>query len=96
MYRLFSWKYPVTDDETAFAAIQAGLDLAGPGEKVFLNTGAYAESVWLLSLELRLKRLNHAAEFYGGDPPIANLLLLSRFFEKYPDYKERAFISLKV
>lgn len=26
------------DDETAFAALKAGLDLVGPGEKVFLNT----------------------------------------------------------
>lgn len=26
------------DDETAFAALKASLDLVGPGDKVFLNT----------------------------------------------------------
>lgn len=36
------------------------------------------------------------AEFYGLNPPEANLQLLARFFEKYPDYKERAFLSVKV
>lgn len=37
-----------------------------------------------------------AAEFYGLNPPEANLQLLARFFEKYPDYNERAFLSVKV
>lgn len=36
------------------------------------------------------------AEFYGQDVPEANLYLLKRFFEKYPNYRERALISVKV
>lgn len=36
------------------------------------------------------------AEFYGINPPTANLELLARFFEKYPEYVEKAFLSVKV
>lgn len=35
-------------------------------------------------------------EFYGLDPPSANLELLARFFERYPDYADKAFLSVKV
>ena len=35
-------------------------------------------------------------EFYGNHPHLtANLELVSRFFEKYPDYTEKAFLSVK-
>lgn len=36
------------------------------------------------------------AEFYGINPPTANLELLARFFEKYPEYVDKAFLSVKV
>jgi pyridoxine 4-dehydrogenase len=36
-----------------------------------------------------------AGEFYGFTPRTANLELVSRFFEKYPDYADRAFLSVK-
>lgn len=36
-----------------------------------------------------------AGEFYGLDPPSANLELLARFFEKYPQYADKAFLSVK-
>lgn len=35
-------------------------------------------------------------EFYGRNPPEANLELVSRFFEKYPSYADKAFLSVKV
>ena len=35
-------------------------------------------------------------EFYGINPPEANLELVSRFFEKYPSYTDKAFLSVKV
>lgn len=73
MQLTWPWRNPPMDDDTAFAALKASLDLVGPGDKVFLNT----------------------SEFYGINPRTANLLLLSRFFAKYPNYRERAFISLK-
>ncbi len=39
-----SWKDPAVPDEQCFESIKAGLDLAGPGEKIILNSG---ESVLL-------------------------------------------------
>ncbi|EIM92841.1 aldo/keto reductase [Stereum hirsutum FP-91666 SS1] len=41
------------------------------------------------------KMLLNSAEFYGRSPPTSNLELLSRFFEKYPEYAEKAFLSVK-
>ena len=38
----------------------------------------------------------HIAEFYAPDHGPGNLELLSRFYEKYPGYAERTFLSVKV
>ena len=35
------------------------------------------------------------AEFYGTGLTTANLELLARFFDKYPDYADRTFLSVK-
>jgi hypothetical protein len=35
-------------------------------------------------------------EFYGHNFSPANLELIAEFFETYPDYAERAFLSIKV
>jgi pyridoxine 4-dehydrogenase len=35
------------------------------------------------------------AEFYGPGLSVANLELVARFFEKYPQYADRAFLSVK-
>jgi hypothetical protein len=34
-------------------------------------------------------------EFYAQDFGTGNLKLLSRFFEKYPDYADKTFLSVK-
>ena len=36
------------------------------------------------------------AEFYAPDLGTGNLELLSRFYEKYPEYAEKTFLSVKV
>ena len=36
-----------------------------------------------------------SAEFYGHGLSTGNLELLARFFEKYPDYADRTFLSVK-
>lgn len=36
-----------------------------------------------------------AAEFYGPGLSTANLELLARFFDKYPEYADRTFLSVK-
>jgi len=41
------------------------------------------------------KRVLNSGEFYGINPKEANLELISRFFEKYPEYADRAFLSVK-
>ncbi|KAH9991960.1 aldo/keto reductase [Russula compacta] len=38
----------------------------------------------------------NSGEFYGINPPSANLELLARFFERYPSYADKAFLSVKV
>ncbi|KAA1473991.1 aldo/keto reductase [Dentipellis sp. KUC8613] len=41
------------------------------------------------------KMLLNTGEFYGHEPRTANLDLVARFFEKYPQYKEKAFLCVK-
>ncbi|KAH8823202.1 NADP-dependent oxidoreductase domain-containing protein [Flagelloscypha sp. PMI_526] len=42
-----------------------------------------------------VKMVLNSAEFYGVGLSTLNLEMLSRFFEKYPDYKDKAFLSVK-
>jgi hypothetical protein len=86
-----SWRNPPTPDEEAFASLKAGIDGLPPGTKMFLNSGAYTKNPITLYFNPSL-----TGEFYGLDPPSANLELLARFFERYPDYADKAFLSVKV
>ncbi|KAI0001692.1 NADP-dependent oxidoreductase domain-containing protein [Russula vinacea] len=47
------------------------------------------------SLPPGVKMFLNSGEFYGQDLSTANLELLSRFFEKYPEYAGRTFLSVK-
>ncbi len=80
---------PVPDEE-AFAAIKAGVDVLPPGAKLFLNSGRFA--LILPSPELTCVS---SAEFYGQGFSTGNLELVARFFDKYPDYADRTFLSVK-
>lgn len=47
------------------------------------------------SLPPGAKLILNSAEFYGHGLSTANLELVARFFEKYPDYADRTFLSVK-
>jgi len=47
------------------------------------------------SLPPSAKMFLNSGEFYGLNPPSANLDLLARFFERYPAYTDKAFLSVK-
>jgi len=48
------------------------------------------------SLPAGSKMVLNSGEFYGNEPNVTtNLELISRFFEKYPNYADRAFLSVK-
>jgi pyridoxine 4-dehydrogenase len=69
------------------------MDSLPPGAKMFLNSGAYG------NIHYRTRNITHlrrTGEFYGINPPSANLELLARFFERYPEYADKAFLSVKV
>ena len=85
-----TWTPTPTPDEEAFAAIKAGVDALPPGVKMFLNSGGFT----LIPPSPALTCVP-SAEFYGEGLTTANLELLARFFEKYPDYADRTFLSVK-
>jgi hypothetical protein len=72
-------------------AIKAGIDSLHPGVKMVLNSGLFTIYRVFIQLTLYL-----TGEFYSQDLGTGNLELISRFFEKYPDYADRAFLSVKV
>ncbi|KAI0724067.1 aldo/keto reductase [Fomitopsis betulina] len=47
------------------------------------------------ALPAGVKMLLNSGEFYANDFGTANLELLSRFFEKYPSYTDKVFLSVK-
>jgi hypothetical protein len=90
-----SFRDPVVSDEEAFESLKAGMDNLLPGTKMFLNSGACVNG----SISFGYTQRPHSkrtGEFYGLNPPSANLELLARFFERYPAYTDKAFLSVKV
>ncbi|TBU65692.1 aldo/keto reductase [Dichomitus squalens] len=47
------------------------------------------------SLPPGVKMFLNSGEFYGPDQSPANLELLARFYQKYPDYADKTFLSVK-
>ncbi|TFY76703.1 hypothetical protein EWM64_g7309 [Hericium alpestre] len=47
------------------------------------------------SLPAGTKMLINSAEFYGMSSPTLNLELVAKFFEKHPEYVDKAFLSVK-
>ena len=86
------WTQKPVTDEVAFEAIKASIDSVPAGSKMVLNSGTYLYNTTFDVLSNVL-----IGEFYGNAPNVTtNLELISRFFEKYPDYADRAFLSVKV
>ncbi len=52
--------------------------------------------IYYLSAGNKVLIMRAAGEFYAQDLGTGNLELLSRFFEKYPEYTDRTFLSVKV
>ena len=63
-----------------------------PGVRILLNSGASEPSCPLVVGPDR----SAVAEFYAQDLGTANLELLARFFDMYPDYADRTFLAVKV
>ena len=95
--KLFSrWKPTPVPDDDCFASIKAGIDALPPGAKMLLNSGApnHVFSPYL-SPKFSHVLFRYAGEFYGQGETPANLELVARFFEKYPSYADRVFLSVK-
>lgn len=51
---------------------------------------------WSIRKQQSLNATTPVAQFYGPGMSTHNLEIVSRFFEKYPEYTERAFLMVKV
>jgi len=92
---MLTWTANPVSYEQAF---EAGIASLPPGVKTFLDSG-----MWDLTgsfIELREatdgERFHFTGEFYANDLGPVNLDLLAAFFEEYPDYADKAFLSVKV
>ena len=96
--KLFArWKPTPVPDEDCFASIKAGIDALPPGAKMFLNSGTLCHtfSPYGYRPSNSSSHYRYAGEFYGQGETPANLELVARFFEKYPSYADKAFLSVK-
>ena len=85
-------------------AIKAGIDSLPPGAKMYFNSGQlmhFSKSYRTYPTLTRLLLFCFATffplagEYHGTGLATANLELISRFFEKYPEYADRSFLSVK-
>lgn len=80
---------PVPSDQ-AFDVIKAAVDAMPAGTKLFINSGTltaqYFTNHWLICF---------SGEFYGRNFSAGNLDLLAAFYEKYPEYADKTFLSVK-
>lgn len=91
----FRWTATPVQDDICFEAMKAGMDNLPPGTKMVLNSGE-CTPIFNEIMQAQLVTILLLAEFYGFNPPTANLELISRFFEKYPSYVDKAFLVVKV
>ena len=82
---------PVPDEE-AFAAIKAGIDTLPPSMKVFLNSGRWALFNTVRPVTLNLHVLLQPSSIVTT---WALRIWNARFFEKFPEYADRTFLSVK-
>jgi pyridoxine 4-dehydrogenase len=82
-----------TPDEQAFEAIKTAIEQVPEGSKLFLNSGWY---ICTNVFRHATYHFHEPGEFYGRNPPEANLQLVARFFTKYPELADRTFLSVKV
>jgi len=82
---------PVPYDQ-AFEAIKAAIDAMPAGVKLFINSGAFAVAVACFSI---LSLTLFPGEFYGQGFSASNLDLLAAFYERYPGYADKTFLSVK-
>lgn len=88
---MMTWRPTPIPDEDAFAAIKAGIDAVPPGAKMILNSGQWS----FIQCCQAVRTHNALGEFYGQDFSAVNIEFVARFFEKYPDYADRVFLSVK-
>ena len=80
-------------DEQAFESIKAGVDELPDGVKMVLNSG----EPHIHPTIQHVKTTPHLlGDFYGANMSLGNLELLARFYDKYPDYADKTFLSVKV
>ena len=66
------------------------------GVKMLINSGTPHVLALLNEYRADFIVVPALGEFYAQDMGTGNLEMLSRFFEKYPEYADRTFLSVKV
>lgn len=61
---------------------------------MFINSSTYRRVLAGCTMYVSLRR--GLGEFYAQDLGPGNLEMLARFFDKYPEYAEKTFLSVKV